>query len=337
MLRQQRYFIWTLVMAFAIIAAGCGTTSSTPTPQAAAPVDVQLSWTHEYSLSAFYTAEINKHFAEENLAVTLKPGGFVEGAYIEPIDQVVSGESDFGTIGGTSILEARAAGKPVVAIASLMQRGPIAVISLKETGIETPADLVGKTITVAEGGSAILLDTLLASQGIDKSQINIVPRTDFGVDPLVNGDVDALVGWIINEGVQVQEAGLEPSFLLMSDYGIPDYNFLIFTTEDMIANNPDTVQRFVKAMIDGMTDAVNNPEQAIDYTLQYNAELDRDQQLRRLQASIPLIRPAGVQVGTMELSVWEGIQSVMLDSGLLAEAVDLTKAFDLSFVEKVNQ
>jgi len=337
MLRQQRYFIWTLVMAFAIIAAGCGTTTSTPTPQAAAPIDVQLSWTHEYSLSAFYTAELNKHFAEENLAVTLKPGGFVEGAYIEPIDQVVSGESDFGTIGGTSILEARAAGKPVVAIASLMQRGPIAVISLKETGIETPADLVGKTVTVAEGGSSILLNTLLASQGIDKSQINIVPRTDFGVDPLVNGDVDALVGWVINEGVQVQEAGFEPSFLLMSDYGIPDYNFLIFTTEDMIANNPDTVQRFVKAMIDGMADAVNNPEQAIDYTLQYNAELDRDQQLRRLQASIPLIRPAGVQVGTMEMSVWEGIQSVMLDSGLLAEAVDLTKAFDISFVEKVNQ
>ncbi|MBZ0280810.1 MAG: ABC transporter substrate-binding protein [Anaerolineae bacterium] len=337
MLRHQRYFIWTLLMAFAIIIAGCGTTSSTPTPEAATPVSVQLSWTHEYSLSAFYTAELNKHFAENNLAVTLKPGGFVEGAYIEPIDQVVSGDSDFGTIGGTSILEARAAGKPVVAIASLMQRGPIAVISLADTNIQTPADLVGKTVTVAEGGSAILLDTLLASQGIDKAQVNIVPRTDFGIDPLANGDVDALVGWIINEGVQVQEAGLEPSFLLMSDYGIPDYNFLIFTTEQMIQDHPDTVQRFVQAMVDGMTDAVDNPDQAIDYTLQYNSELDRDQQLRRLQSSIPLIRPAGVQVGRMEASVWESIQTIMLDSGLLTEAVDLSKAYDLTFLEKLTQ
>lgn len=337
MSRPKHHTMLLLTVIFGAILAGCGAAqSATPTAEAT-PVSVQLSWTHEYSTSAFYTAELNNHFAEQNLQVTLKVGGFVDGTYIEPIDPVLNGESDFGSTSATSILQAREAGKDVVAIAALMQRGPIAVISLAETNIKTPADLVGKRITVAEGGSATLLDALLTSQGIDKSQVTLVPRTDFGVDPLINGDVDALVGWIINEGVQVQEAGKTPSYLLLSDYGIPDYNFLLFTTGKMITDHPDVVQRFVDAMVAGMDDVVGNPEQAIEYTLKYDATLDHDQQLRRLEAAIPLIKPAGVEVGTMQLSVWESIQKVMLDAGLLTQEVDLSKAFNSSFLEKNAQ
>ncbi len=333
MLRSKCFFL-ALMVLFAVVLSGCGTTP-TATPIPPTPVSVQLSWTHEYSLASFYTAELNGHFAEQNLDVTLEAGGFVNGTYIEPIDQVLAGEVDFGASNATSILQARAEGKPVVAIATILQRSPTAVISLAAANIQTPADLVGKTVAVAEGGATQLLNAMLTSQGIDVADVNIVPRPGFGVDPLLNGDVDALVGWIFNEGVQVQEAGQEANFLLLTDYGIPDYSNLIFTTEQMINERPDVVERFVRAVIAGLQDVVDNPEQAAQYTLQYNNTLDQDQQLRRLQASIPLIQPARTQVGTMQESVWQDIQTVLIDVGILSEAIDVNTAYTSSFLDQI--
>jgi NitT/TauT family transport system substrate-binding protein len=335
MINHRHWVQLLIVFLLGVILSGCGA-SPTATPIPATPVSVQLSWTHEYSLASFYTAELNHHFAEQNLAVTIEEGGFVDGAYIEPIDQVANGEVDFGASNATSILEARGAGKPVVAIVAVLQRSPTAVISLAESNIQTPADLIGKTIAVSEGGSTQRLEAMLTAQGIDSSQVNIVPRTDFGVDPLVNHDVDALVGWIFNEGVLVEEAGEQPSFLLLTDYGIADYSNLIFTTEQMINDHPDVVERFVQAIVAGMQDVIDNPEQAIDYVLQYNSALDRDQQLRRLQASIPLMQPARTQLGTMEVEVWQNIEDTVLASESAAIPVDVNTAFTIQFLGEAD-
>ncbi|NJR12892.1 ABC transporter substrate-binding protein [bacterium] len=122
--------------------------------------------------------------------------------------------------------------------------------------------------------------------------MEIVPRTDFGVDPLIEGRVDVLVGWIVNEGVAVQEAGVEPGFMLMSDYGIPDYATLIFTSEDMIKNRPDVVARVLKSIIAGWEDVVKDPQTSTEHVISYSDNLNEDQQLRRVQASMPLLQPA---------------------------------------------
>jgi ABC-type nitrate/sulfonate/bicarbonate transport system substrate-binding protein len=113
---------------------------------------VQLSWTHEYWGAGFYLAEQDGHFAEQNLDVNLIPGGFGPNGYIEPIDEVLNGNGDFGLGSVSSLLKAREEGKPVVAVATLLQRSPFALISLSDQGIEQPQDLVGKTVTVADGG-----------------------------------------------------------------------------------------------------------------------------------------------------------------------------------------
>jgi NitT/TauT family transport system substrate-binding protein len=331
--RSHSFNLVLLLLCCAVM--GCSALAPTPTPVASTPVRVQLAWIHEYSSSGFYAAELNKHFAEQNLQVSLQAGGFVDGRYVEPIDQVVNGEFDFGTTAASSLLEARANGKPVVAIAALFQRSPSAIISLAETNIKQPRDLVGKTIAVAEGGATNLLKIMLISQGIELSQVNIIPREGFGVEPLLNGNVDALLGWIINEGVQVRELGEEPSFMLMSDYGIPDYNTLVFTTEDTISKRPELVERFLKAFLEGLHDTIENPQQAAEYTLQYNSELDLTGQLDRIQTSIPLIEPARTRAGMMEAETWQAIYDILTEAEILTTAVDIESVYTTTFLEKI--
>jgi NitT/TauT family transport system substrate-binding protein len=324
-----------LTVCFLVFLAACSPQTTAPPTKTNAPVSIQLSWVHEYSSAAFYAAEKNGHFAERGLQVELREGGFKDGKYIVPIDEVVEGKEDFGLSDSESLILARSQGKPVVAIASILQRSPFALISLADKNIRTPKDLIGKKVSVSDGGATQIYNTLLATQKIDQSKVNFVPRTSFGVDPLLNGDVDVLGGWIINEGVQIKEAGKEPSFLLMSDYGVDTYDFVVFTTEKMIQERPELVQAMVASIVDGMKDVIANPAQAAEYAVAYGKDLKLDGQRRRVEASIPLMNPAGTKPGNMSAETWTLTQQILLDQKVLDKPIDLTKVYTLTFLDKV--
>lgn len=303
--------------------------SKTPTDT----VSLQLSWVHEYSSAPFYAAEKNDRFADQNLSVQLLEGGFGESGYIEPIDEVVSGDAQFGLSSGAALVQARAEGKPVVAVLSMLQRSPFAIISLGDSEILTPQDLIGKTVAVNDGGARQIYDAMLISQGIDVAEVNTISRLEFGVDPLLNGDVDAIGGWLINEGVLVQEAGYEPNFILLSDYGFDTYDFVVFTSQAMVDDSPDLVQRFVSAVVAGIDDVVRNPSQAVTYVKDYAPDLDTDGQRRRLDASIPLMNVPGIQYGFMQPDIWSVTYQILVDQGGLDEAFDLESVYTLEFLD----
>lgn len=331
-------FYWLVILLIAsLVLAACGSDDKEEqdSDSSAEKTDItlQLAWTHEYSSAPFYVAIENDHFADANLNVTLAPGGFNESGYVDPIEQVLSGNGSFGLAGTPSMIEAQAAGKPVVSVLTVLQRSPFALISLSDANINTPADLVGKTITVTDGSARQSFDAFLVSQGISSDEVTIVPRTSFGVDPLVNGDVDVLAGWVINEGIQIQEAGLEPTYILLSDYGIDEYSFTLFTTEELASTNPELVDAVVDAVVAGMQDTIANPEQAVDHTMKFAPELDREQQSNRLYAMLPLMNLPNTPLGLMNETIWSENVKLMVDNDVIAEAIDPADVYTNQFVE----
>ncbi len=337
---HKKKLSWLVVLLIvSLVLAACGSDDGdekeSDNKNTAEKTDVtfQLAWTHEYSSAPFYAAIENGHFEDANLNVTLVSGGFTDEGYIQPIDEVLAEDNVFGLTSTYSLIEARANDKPVVAISTVMQRSPFALISLSEDNITTPADLVGKTITVADGPPRIEVEALLAQQGIGLDEVTIVSRTSFGVDPLINQEVDVLAGWIINEGIQVQEAGFEPNFILLSDYGIDEYSFIVFTTEKMINEQPEIVNAVVDAISQGMQDVIDDPEKTIDLVMKYAPDLDRAQQLNRLYAMLPLLNLPNTPLGQMDEVIWTGNVQLMVDNDVIAESVDPSEAYTNRFVE----
>jgi ABC-type nitrate/sulfonate/bicarbonate transport system substrate-binding protein len=322
--------IAAFVMVFAITSCSPNAPAVEPTPAPVA-ISLQLSWVHEYSSSVFHSAERNGHFAEQGLQVTLVEAGFNEEGFIDPIQEVIDGKVDFALSNSASLIQARAEGKPVVAIASVLQRSPLAVISLAGSGITRPQDLASHTISVTDGGALAVYNTLLHTQDIDSSTVNTIPRTTFGIDPLVNGEVDGMVAWVINEGVAVQERGFDPQYILMSDYGVDMYDFVLFTTETMIEQKPDIVRGVVAAVRNGTKDVVDDPVQAVKHTLTYNSELVEAEQLRRLEATIPFINVPGRELGSMDTEVWQFTHDFLLQQELLTEPIALDEVYTLEF------
>ncbi|MCI0713774.1 MAG: ABC transporter substrate-binding protein, partial [Chloroflexi bacterium] len=172
-----------------------------------------------------------------------------------------------------------------------------------------------------------------AEQGISEDDVNVISRATFGIDPLINGEVDVLAAWITNEGIMVREAGFEPNFILLSDYGVDTYDFVVFTTQDMVDNRPEVVNGFVDGLLAGIQDVISDPNKAIDYTLKYGPDLDRDQQFARLQATLPLMNVPNSTPGLMDSEIWEANQQLLLENDVTESEIDLSTVFTNRFVE----
>ncbi|HYF61695.1 MAG TPA: ABC transporter substrate-binding protein [Herpetosiphonaceae bacterium] len=325
--------------------AGCGASQTPGATTAPTQTSVQLSWFHTIEFVGFYEAIRQNYYKDANLDLRLDVGGFDSaGAYIDPVGQVVAGKADFGVAGADVILKARSEGQPVVALAAIYQRSPVALISLADKKIARPQDLIGKKIAVQPANSTvgIAYEALLTSQKIKHTDLDETERTDYDtVNALFDNQVDVLSGFITNDGMKAKQRSDAVNFILISDYGIDIYSNVIFTSEATIKDRPQLVEAFVKATVRGIQWAVDNPEKAstnvVDlYGQQMSPDIKSTQQ-PGLLASIPLLNPAGSRPGQMKDNLWEQAHQILLDQGIIKQPIDIKSAYTLAFVDKAYQ
>ncbi len=333
---KKQVLILLFGFAFALLTSCSSNPTSTPaTP--ATPVKFQISWLHSIAFVGGYLAQENGYYADENLNVEIMPGGLDEaGNFIDPIERVTSGKADFGVIDSTILLKARADGVPVVAVASIYQRHPLAFTSLRAKNITRPQDLIGATVQVSFN-SAVIYQALLAAQDIDPAQVNTVNRTDFTPGPILKGEADVIDAWVITEIAELAAAQQDVNLILPSDYGIEVYPNVIFTTEEMISKNPGVVERFVRATVRGLQNAVDNPKVAAELTFnKYAPERGLEIEQIAMQRAVPLLKPTDSSPGMMKPEVWVTTHEILLEQKILSAPLDIDSAYTLVFLEKVD-
>jgi ABC-type nitrate/sulfonate/bicarbonate transport system substrate-binding protein len=328
-----KLFILSLLLC---LLAACSTTPATPTPTQTAPISIQLSWVHTIEFAGFYEADDKGYYSDAGLTVEMRPGGFdADGNFIAPIDEVASGNADFGIADGGALLLARAEGKPVVAIAAIYQRSPVTFMSLADSDITSPEDLVGKNVQLYSVISGAPFRALVTSQQIDPDSITVTERTDFTSAPLTSGDADVIDGWITNEAVGMTLDGIEFNNLLVSEYGIDMYPNVIITSEATIADRPDLVRGFLAATVQGMQAAVDDPEHAAQLAVSLNTDNNLEHETEGMRRSLPLLNPAGSKPGMMQQESWQLTYDTLVGEGLLAADTDVNAAYTLSFINDV--
>ena len=135
-----------------------------------------------------------------------------------------------------------------------------------------------------------------------------------------------------NEPVQLRAQGYGLTELRVADYVQLASNGLI-TNEKTISQNPDLVRGMVKALVQGLADTIADPAAAYETSKAYVenlAQLDPVVQKQKLATSIELWKAD--RLGYSQPKSWEGMQSVLLDIGLLTQPLDLSKAFTNNFL-----
>jgi NitT/TauT family transport system substrate-binding protein len=332
---RSSLFLYSSIILSAMALSGCAgqsPVSSTPLPIS---VNVQLSWFHQSQFSGFYAAVDQTYYQEEGLDVTISNGGISDQGYINPMEQVIQGKAQFGLGSTNEILKAQAAGQPLVAIASTLQRSPRGFMSLASKKIVHLKDLIGKRVAYRPDDNSLYL-ALLKVAGISRSSIvEITDTTKFTLDALINNEIDVIPMFIDNEAVAIQQRGYAINVILASDYGIETYENLIFTSQDLIETDPNLVLHFLRGTLKGYTYVVNNPDKAAALAVQYDPQLDLETQKLSMARVVPLIHPPQTPIGMMQDVVWQNSYQILGDQGLFTEPLDITKAYTLSFLKEI--
>lgn len=323
-----------LLLAFLVsgLLVACGP----PMPTEPDEVTVQLSWFHTVEFAGFYAAEQQGYYAEQNLVVRLVPGGFD----VLPWQEVTEGRAEFGVAGGDSLLIARSEGLPVKAIAAIFRQSPVVLMALAESEIQTPQDMVGKRVGVIspamDNTNDIQFLAMLHQLGIDESEMELVLTEDYSVSSLTSGAMDVYSGFSTNEPVEAQLQGIDVNLIFPQDYGVMIYANALFTSQQMIDEHPDVVERFVQATLKGYQYAIEHPDEATDFTLQYDETLDLAFQRASMRAEIPFIDTGDMPIGTMDKAVWQSTQDILVEQEFISSPVDLDALYTNEFVEKAQ-
>lgn len=313
-----------LVLMASILLTGCTQKSDSDKDE----VKLRLKWIHQAQFAGYHTAEQKGFYEKNGIDVDIIPGG----AESPSIQMVASGSEDFGIVGMGQLMEARAKDVPVVALATIYRKNPLIWFSVNPN-ITTVQDFVGKKVGVTIGSNSdMLFRAMLKKAGVDINQIETVP-VKYDISILLTGEIDAYEGYMINQPLSAREHGFETYIINPTDYGINFYGDTLFTTEEMIEKNPDLVRRFVEASLDGWEYAYDNPDEAVTYTLMYSDQLTREHETGMMQASLELIKPDNNPIGTVEISILEEMQELLVSNEILDKPINLDELYTTEFLK----
>jgi NitT/TauT family transport system substrate-binding protein len=297
------------------IAIGIGVSAQSEAPASIelTELTVGLGFIPSVQFAQFYLADEAGYYEEAGLDVT-----FQNKIDPELITLLAQGAIDIGMADGTSLIPAVSQGIPVVYGATIYGSFPNVVFAPTGTGIETVADLEGRSIGIPGryGSSWVMLQALLASEGLTVDDIDVVTYSDFGQGVAVaQGQVDAATGFVNNEPVQLAREGVAVEILRVDDVApLPGPGLAVGV--ETLETKGAALRAFTAATVRAMEDITADPQLGLEATFMRVPELagDPETQLAILEATIEAWNGAHALengMGSVDRAAWESGLEIM--------------------------
>lgn len=321
--------VLTLVLVMALVSCGPKNEAEKQDKELE-KVTLLLDWVPNTNHTGLYAAKELGYYAEEGLDVEILQAN--EGGTAQ---LVAAGKAEFGISYQEEVTYARVEQIPVVAIAAIIQHNTSGFASPAEKGIKTPADFEGKKY--GGWGSPVeqaVLKALMEKHGADFNRLEMVTIGAADFFTSVEKDVDftwIYYGW---DGVAAELRGMDLNFISLKDEdkALDFYTPVIIASEKTLENNPDLVEKFLKATTKGYEYAVENPEEAAEFLLGVSPELDRELVIASQKYLSKQYKADAPRWGEMKKEVWEDYAKWMYDRDLIKDMIDPEKAFTNQFL-----
>jgi NitT/TauT family transport system substrate-binding protein len=179
------------------------------------------------------------------------------------LQSVLDNQADFATVAETPVMFSVLKGEKIFVIANIEASSlNNAVLARKDAGILTSRDLKGKRIGFTPGTTSdFFLDSLLTANGLTRQEIQPVPLKPEEMQAAIMAKrVDAVSTW--NYPLTLIEHQLYPNSTMIYDQEIYTETFNIAAQQDFVKQHPETVKRFLRALIKAEHFVAQYPEAA---------------------------------------------------------------------------
>ena len=291
-------------------------------------MNVVLDWYPNALHTFIYTAIERGYYEEEGLDVHIQfPANDNDALAL-----VAAGRAQIGLYYEHDIIQAVAnQNVGIKSIGAVVQAPLNIILSLKDKNILSPKDLEGKTIGYS--GTALsesLVYTMMQAVGVSIDDVEMVNVGFELMSSMTTGNVDATIGCLVNHEVpELEHEGFEVNYFSVSDYGIPNYYEGVFlANNDMIENEPEVLEAFLRASAKGFEDFKADPYGCLDILLnnqnEENFPLTPEVEQQSCDTLLPLMETADAEFLSQTEENWQANIDWMLENGLIDHAVDVS-------------
>jgi len=319
-----------LVSVVGLAACSANADESTQNPAELRKVRLGVGFIPNVQFAPFYVAQSKGFFADEGLEVEIEYG--FEDDFVA---LAAKGEREFAIASGDQVILARAQDIPITYVMKWYQRYPVALLIPSEQGVTEPENLSGKRVGLPGffGASYIGWKALVYGAGLDENNVDVSDIGFTQAAAVQQGTVDAAMVYIANEPIQLRNEGVEVEVIEVSNYIDLVSNGLV-AGDTLLAEEPELVQRMVRASLRGIKYTIDNPDEAFTISRSVIPEMtDEEAPVQRqvLDASIELWRSNKLGVSSRE--AWQESVDFMQKTGLLENPINVDTCFTNKFVE----
>ncbi|MRV73373.1 PAS domain S-box protein [Duganella sp. FT92W] len=272
-------------------------------------VTLQLKWRHQFQFAGYYAAQDKGYYRDAGLEVTLLEGK----PDIDTVRPVVEGQAQYG-VGNSSLLLKRAAGDPVVVLASIFQHSPAVLIARRGDKGEA-LNLAGKRIMLSPSNEE--LQAYLNNFGVTKDKYQRVHHS-YNLDDLISGKVDAMSAYLTSAPYVLDRGNLKYDILSPRTAGIDFYGDNLFTTESELREHPQRAAAMRAATLKGWQYAMEHPGEIADLIrARYPSSNTREHLMYEAQQTIPLLEQRLIELGYSNPERWQAIAATYAQLGMM--------------------
>ena len=302
--------------------------------EAADSVTIRMNWKFTGPHAPFFLEEKLGIYKAEGIDVQI-----MEGNGSGNTAQLVGNKSDtFGLADASSLIPLMAQGLPIRCVAMVTPASSLSIIVREDSGINSVADLVGKTIAGTAGGApSSLWPAIAAANNIDPDSVEVVYVDAAAKIPVVlENKADGLFGAVGDQDVTMRAEGVPVKALRFDENGVVLLNLGIFVHEDLIKKNPDLIKRFVRATKKIIAAYYDDPDSAVAGLVAAKPELTVE--VAKKQASDFYSRVKSPNCPDSDLLYncaddWQGTIDIMKNYKGMEENISLERCYTNEFLE----
>lgn len=314
--------------------SACGNNDSKDTVSGMEKVRIVLDWTPNTNHTGLYVADKLGYFNEAGLEVEIMqpPEGSTTSL-------VGAKGAEFGISFQDTLAPTYASDNqiPVTAVAAIIQHNTSGIISLKDTGIDSPKKLAGHSYATWDSPIELaIIKKIVEDDGGKFEDIELIPNTVTDVVTGLQTDIESVWVYYAWDGIATKVAGLDTNYLNFADYGteLDYYSPVIIANNEYLEQNPETAKKFLDAVRKGYEYAIDHPEEAADILVKAVPELD-ETLVKESQIWLADQYKAEVkQWGYIDLNRWDAFYSWLYKNALIEQEIPSGTGFTNDYLTK---